>query len=147
MPTNKVSTPVKASAAIYARAHDPRSRSKINAQHAMCRRYCEDMGYDPILVADDCGGSGRPLSERAGWQSIMHAAHRRAIDIVVCESLDRVARNPLDLLLAVEKLRRADVVLETPHGGPNSGPFGFLQSPKSINRFARRASRSNTTRH
>lgn len=144
MPTNKVSTPFIA--AIYARAHEPDSRSQIMAQHALCRRHCELMGYDPILVTDD-EGSGRSLSGRAGWQSVMQAARQRSIDIVVCENLDRIARDPLDLVLAIEELLHVDVALEWTHGGINSASFALLQRPKSIPRFARRASRSNTTRH
>ena len=142
MPRNKVSTPVQAPAAIYARAHDPQSDSKIDAQHAVCRRYCEFMGYDPILYADDCEGSGRPLFERDGWQSVLHAAHRHKISIVVCADLDRVARDPINLLHALEELRRADVILETPHAAPAS--FGFLERPKALNRRARR---SNSSQH
>jgi DNA invertase Pin-like site-specific DNA recombinase len=145
MPRNKVSTPVQARAAIYARAHDPQSDSKIDAQHALCRRYCEFMGYDPILYAHDCDGSGRPLSESDGWQSVLHAAHRHKISVVVCADLDRVARDPINLLRALEELRRADVVLETPHAAPAS--FGVLERPKGLNRRAHRSRRSNSSQH
>jgi DNA invertase Pin-like site-specific DNA recombinase len=142
MLTNKVSSPIRA--AIYARAHEPNSLSKIMEQHVLCRRHCELMGYDLILVTDD-EGSGRSPSERDGWQSVLHAAHRHKISIVVCADLDRLARDPINLLRALEELRRADVVLETPHAAPAS--FGVLELPKAINRRTRRSRRSNSSQH
>lgn len=115
--------------AIYARySDDQQNPLSIDDQFAECRRYCERMGYEPIIFASDAAKTGQSFAGRDGWATVMKAVEDGMVAIIVCESLDRAARDPVDLLLVMESLRRTGAALDTPSTGKASELQGLLHA-------------------
>jgi site-specific DNA recombinase len=115
--------------AIYARYSDRnQKRVSIEDQISECLRHCGLMGYEVILIAFDAAKTGQTLVDRSGWEKIENAARNGIISVVVAESLDRIARDPLDSLMILEKLRSYGVGLDTPSTGRASQLHVLMQS-------------------
>lgn len=115
--------------AIYARfSSEMQNPLSIEDQFSECRRYCELMGYEPIVLASDAAKTGQSLAGRDGWERVERAIQNGIVCIVVAESLDRVARDPIDLLTVMENMRRLGATIDTPPTGKASELQGLLHS-------------------
>ncbi|MBT8155151.1 recombinase family protein [Epibacterium ulvae] len=80
-------------AAIYARySTDLQSPSSITDQIRLCRKICEDNGWEVRdIFTDDAISGGTHL--RPGFQKLQRAAQNGDFDIIVSEALDRLSRD------------------------------------------------------
>ena len=84
-------TPVRA--VIYARTatvDQQDQEQRPDEQSAACRRLAESMNADVIAEYRDIGSGTSP--NRSGLQTVLEAARRQDIDVVLCERPDRLAR-------------------------------------------------------
>lgn len=115
--------------AIYARySSDSQNPMSIEDQFAHCLRYCEVMGYEAVLICSDAAMTGQSLVGREGWAKAMCAVRDGLVAIVVAESLDRIARDAIDLLVTMEELRQTGAALDTPSTGKASELHGLLHA-------------------
>lgn len=91
-------------AAIYARVSTINSGQDPGMQIAELKEYCIRRGWKVVGVYIDVGISGASDS-RPELNRLMEAAHRRAVDCVVCWKFDRFARSVSHLLRALETFR------------------------------------------
>ncbi|SPP92854.1 recombinase family protein [Bradyrhizobium vignae] len=116
-------------AIVYARfSDDQQNPLSIDDQFAEARRYCDVMGYEPILFCSDAAMTGQTLDGREGWERVEKAIASGMASVVVAESLDRVARSAIDLLMIMEKLRHYGAFIDTPSTGRASELQGLIHS-------------------
>ena len=78
-------------AALYAR-FSTEKQSSIEDQHRVSRRIAQQHGFDVVATFEDAAISGG-TSQRPGYQSLLAAARRREIDVIVAEDASRLWRN------------------------------------------------------
>jgi site-specific DNA recombinase len=114
---------------VYARfSAEQQNPMSIADQFAEARKCCDAMGYEPILFCSDAALTGQSLVGRDGWEKVERAIASGMASIVVAESLDRVARNAIDLLMIMEKLRHYNAFIVTPSTGRASELQGLIHS-------------------
>jgi len=80
-------------AAIYARySSDQQSAASIPDQARLCRRLCEEQGWDVVEVFADEAMSGA-THLRPDFQRMQQLAMRGGFDVLVAEALDRLSRD------------------------------------------------------
>lgn len=97
--------------AVYARfSTELQSSSSVEDQVARARRYAEEHGVrlDPDLVFADFALSGASTA-RPGLQALLAAVNARRVDVVLVESIDRIARNEAHLHAVLDRCRYLDV--------------------------------------
>ena len=102
-------------AALYARyssyLQDARS---IAGQHALARALCEARGWSVERVFEDAAISGATsIARRPGLSALMADSEKRAFDVVVTESLDRLSRDQETIAGIYKRLRYASVSIFT----------------------------------
>jgi putative DNA-invertase from lambdoid prophage Rac len=87
-------------AALYARVstHDQQT---LGMQVEAMRSYIKDRGWDQVRSVEDVGSGAK---DRAGRESLLRAARRREIDVVVVWRLDRWGRSLPDLVVTLREL-------------------------------------------
>lgn len=84
-------------AALYARfSTDMQNPASIEDQMRLCRELAESLGATVVAELEDAGISGTSMANRPGVQALMDLARRRAVDIVIAEHTDRLARSGTD---------------------------------------------------
>ena len=106
-------------AAIYARVSSARQREEetIASQTAALRAHAEQLGLDvpPEWVFEDEGYSGATLV-RPALEALRDLAAQVGVDVVLCYSPDRLARNYAYQVLLLEELARAGTEVRFIHG-------------------------------
>ena len=83
-------------AAIYARySTDKQKETSVEDQFRLCRRHCDQKGWQVTQVFADHGISGTN-SQRPDYLRLLQAAERGEVDIIVAESLNRLSRDQAD---------------------------------------------------
>jgi site-specific DNA recombinase len=117
-------------AAVYLRVstEEQREKQSIETQRAEVQRYCEQHGVAVFDLYADDGVSGTvPFEERPAGARLLEDARRGRFDTVLIYKLDRLGRDPLVTLLAVEKLKALGVqVKSTTQGFDPDDPVGRL---------------------
>ena len=87
-------------AAVYARVstHDQQT---LDLQTEAMRSYLRDRGWDLTRQVKDVGSGAK---ERPGRESLLKAARRRELDVVVVWRLDRWGRSVADLMATLREL-------------------------------------------
>jgi site-specific DNA recombinase len=99
--------------ASYARySDDKQSAASIADQHVANRRHASTIGGPVIAEYSDPAISGASL-DRPGMQALLRSAYARDIDVVVCESLDRLSRDLEDIAAIYKRLSFAGVRIVT----------------------------------
>ncbi len=105
-------------AAFYARfSSDLQKDASIDDQFAMCRRVVEREGARVVETFHDRALSGATMFERDGLLAMMQAAKRKAFDMLVVDSLDRLSRDQEDLPGLFKRLQFYGIELRTPSDG------------------------------
>ena len=107
-----VSRPKLVKVAAYARVSTSTCRqlSSISAQVSYYSRLIQSTpGWDYAGVFIDEGTTGTKMRGRQGLADLMALAHDGGVDIVLCKSISRLARNTVDLLQIVRKLKNLNV--------------------------------------
>ena len=105
-------------AALYARYSSDNQREASNAdQFEVCRRYCEQQGFEIVAVFDDAALSGSSTVLRPGYQRMVLAAETGAFDVVVCEAVDRLSRRLSDVAALHDRLAFRGVAIHAPSIG------------------------------
>ena len=92
-------------AAVYARVstHDQQT---LDLQTEAMRSYLRDRGWDLTRQVKDVGSGAK---ERPGRESLLKAARRRELDVVVVWRLDRWGRSVADLMATLRELTELGV--------------------------------------
>jgi putative DNA-invertase from lambdoid prophage Rac len=92
-------------AALYARVstHDQQT---LDLQTEAMRSYLRDRGWDLTRQVKDVGSGAK---ERPGRESLLKAARRRELDVVVVWRLDRWGRSVADLMATLRELTELGV--------------------------------------
>lgn len=99
--------------AIYARfSTDMQNALSAEDQIRLCRAYAERQGWEVVDAYSDAAISGQN-KHRPGLNAMLAAADRRDFDIVLSESLDRIARDLGDTAEIYRRLEFARVALFT----------------------------------
>jgi site-specific DNA recombinase len=99
--------------AIYARfSTDMQNALSAEDQIRLCRAYAERQGWQVVDAYSDAAISGQN-KHRPGLNAMLAAADRRDFDIVLSESLDRIARDLGDTAEIYRRLEFARVALFT----------------------------------
>lgn len=107
-----VSRPKLVKVAAYARVSTSTCRqlSSISAQVSYYSRLIQSTpGWDYAGVFIDEGTTGTKIRGRQGLADLMALAHGGGVDIVLCKSISRLARNTVDLLQIVRDLKNLNV--------------------------------------
>jgi site-specific DNA recombinase len=106
---------VKPSCAIYARFSDDRKQNarSIDDQLALCRDYAARHGWRVAEIFSDAGISGASVFNRPEYERMLGAAVAGRFAIILCEDLDRLARNLGDQARLFERLGFVGVELHT----------------------------------
>ena len=113
----KLITPPGSTAAIYARSA-MKSDISIEDQLDLCGGYAAQKGWCFKRSYSDNGRSGLGLTGRSGMSDMLAAAKRGEFQVLVITDLDRVARNPADLVMITGRLKALGVTLCTALCGP-----------------------------
>jgi site-specific DNA recombinase len=101
-------------AAIYARfSSDLQKDRSISDQFGDLERYAQREGFRIVAKFSDSAKSGSTLFGRDGALELMIAAKARKFDVVIVESLSRLARDPEDIAGMFKRLNHAEVELHT----------------------------------
>jgi DNA invertase Pin-like site-specific DNA recombinase len=103
-------------AAIYLRSADP-DEGAINRQEEGCQRYLAQRNYTHTASTKDIGCSGIGRKARPGLARILEMCEAGTIEILICSRLDRLSRDPVELLELVTCLKRTGIGLETVEEG------------------------------
>jgi putative DNA-invertase from lambdoid prophage Rac len=97
-------------AALYARVstHDQQT---LGMQVEAMATYIKDRGWDPVRSVEDVASGAK---DRAGRESLLRAARRREIDVVVVWRLDRWGRSLPDLVVTLRELIELGVGFVSP---------------------------------
>jgi DNA invertase Pin-like site-specific DNA recombinase len=92
-------------AALYARVstHDQQT---LGLQAEAMSAYIKDRGWSPARQVKDVGSGAK---ERAGRESLLKAARRREVDVIVVWRLDRWGRSVADLMATLRELTELGV--------------------------------------
>ena len=100
-------------AAIYARySTDKQKETSVEDQVRLCRRHCEQKGWQVTEIFADHGISGT-TSQRPDYLRLVQAAERGAVDVIVAESLNRLSRDQADTALLFKRMNFLGVRLHT----------------------------------
>ena len=100
-------------AAIYARySTDKQKETSVEDQLRLCRRHCEQKGWQVTEVFADHGISGT-TSQRPDYLRLLQAAERGEVDIIVAESLNRLSRDQADTASLFKRMNFFGVRLHT----------------------------------
>lgn len=101
-------------AALYARfSSDLQNVASIADQFAACRQLAERLGATVVQEHCDAAISGAVTSNRPGLQALMATAEAGAIDVVICEALDRLTRSGGDAWAIYDDLKACGVAIHT----------------------------------
>ena len=101
-------------AALYTRSASVPQKAAGNHDPFMaCRTFAEREGIDVVAAFEDAGASGVSSVNRPGFLSLMQAAKTGAVDVVICEGLDRLSRSQADIIDIFESLRVLEVSVIT----------------------------------
>jgi hypothetical protein len=103
-------------AAIYARSADPDEGATIRQEEG-CQRYLAQRNYTHTVSTKDIGCSGSGRKARPGLARILEMCEAGTIEVVVCSRLDRLSRDPIELLELLTRLKLAGIGLETVEEG------------------------------
>lgn len=81
----------------------------LDAQERAARAYAEQRGWTVIEVYIDPGKSGKSAETRPGFRSLIADAEAHRFDAIIVHKLDRFSRSIVDILVYLERLRKADV--------------------------------------
>lgn len=79
--------------------------SSLQAQKAFFTEYAHRIGANLVQVYADEGISGTKLKNRTQFQQMMADAEHKQFDMIVVKDVSRFARNTVDLLQSVRKLK------------------------------------------
>ena len=100
-------------AAIYARySSDQQSAASIQDQVRLCRRLCEEQGWQVVEVFADEAISGA-THLRPDFQRMQQVAMRSGFDVLVAEALDRLSRDQEHIAGLHKRLNYLDVQMHT----------------------------------
>src|SRR5437879_1493199 len=92
-------------AAIYARfSTEKQSEASIEDQFRVCARIAEREGFTVVARFSDAAVSGG-TSSRAGYQSLLRGARRRAFAVIVAEDSSRLWRELSEQWRALKELQ------------------------------------------
>ena len=115
-------------AGIYTRVSTAQQADRTSpaTQLERCRAKAESMGYivDPESVWTDTLSA--EYLERPVMDRMLSAVRQKSVDAVLVYDSDRLAREPLDLLLVVQEFQDAGVLLEFVNGELEDTPDGRL---------------------
>jgi DNA invertase Pin-like site-specific DNA recombinase len=110
--------------AIYCRVST--TSQTVDPQELALQKYCEDRDWTQIRIFKDPAVSGMK-DRRPGLDALMDAARRRAIDVVLIWKLDRLGRNLVHLVQALEEFRQLGIeFISTTESFDTSTPHGRL---------------------
>ena len=93
-------------AAIYARFSSDNQRDEsIDAQVRLCREYAASRGYTVVKVYADEAITGR-TDQRIQFQQLLSDAKAGLFDVVICDKVDRFARDRYDSAIHKRYLRK-----------------------------------------
>lgn len=105
-------------AAIYARFSSDLQRDRsIEDQIEQCRAYAERQGFEVVEVYADRAKSGASMHGRDGIQKMIADGRQRVFDLVIVETLSRLARDEGDRAEIRKRLTFAGVKTMTPSDG------------------------------
>lgn len=100
-------------AAIYARfSTDMQNALSAEDQIRLCRTYAERQGWEVVAAYPDAAITGQD-KHRPNLNAMLAAVDRREFDIIIAESLDRIARDIEDTAHIYKRLEFARVALFT----------------------------------
>jgi site-specific DNA recombinase len=100
-------------AVIYARySSDMQSDQSIDDQVRVCRDLAAREGFSVTEMFQDAAMSGASAF-RPGYQALLQAGRKRAFDVVIAESLDRLSRDQEDVAALYKHLKFAGVRIVT----------------------------------
>lgn len=71
--------------------------------------YCGHHGYDLVCIYGDEGKSGTRLTSRPQLQTLLADAKAHRFDLVLVKDVSRLARNVVDLLVAIRTLKELNI--------------------------------------
>lgn len=110
--------------AIYARFSSSKQHQRsIVDQQRLCVEFAarEVPDHASIRRFEDSGISGASMHGRLGLQDLLAAVHAKEIDVVICESLDRLSRDREDTAGLFKRITFAGVRLMTVEDGGDVG--------------------------
>ncbi|UWQ60539.1 recombinase family protein [Leisingera caerulea] len=100
-------------AAIYARySTDKQKDTSVEDQIRLCRRLCEQKGWQVTEVFTDHALSGKNAL-RPGYQRLIQAAERGNIDVIAAESQNRLSRDMADSANLLKRMNFFGVKIHT----------------------------------
>lgn len=91
-------------------------KQDFDSQRIRLDQYCAAKGYTDIQVFSDEAVSGNN-DHRPGFNALLAAARSSAIDVVVTYELDRLSRNFMTMLTAMQVFSEHNVRVEVPDAG------------------------------
>ena len=114
--------PAGSRAAVLARfSSDMQNPRSADDQIREAVAYCHRQGWIVVLTEKDEARTGRTTAGRTGYYNVMACAEAGECDVVVIESVSRMAREAADMLMTARKLSELGVVICTTGGGVLSG--------------------------
>src|SRR5215470_19531024 len=111
-------------AALYARySTDQQSEASVEDQIRVCERLAKRHGLTVVARYHDRAASGG-TADRPGYQELLAAARARALDVILCEDLSRLWRNPAEQGPRLAELQDLGVHIVTVSGLDSRQP-GF----------------------
>lgn len=107
-----VTPPTRHKVAAYTRVSTDSERqlSSLAAQISYYSHLIQSTpGWQYAGVFSDEGITGTRTNNRPGLQDLLEKAHARSIDVVLCKSISRLARNTVDLLEIIRELKTLGV--------------------------------------
>lgn len=83
--------------------------NSLETQKSFFKEYTEKKGYNLVEVYADEGISGTTIKNRKEFQRLMKDAERGIFDMVISKDISRFARNTVDLLKCVRKLKELGI--------------------------------------
>ncbi len=105
---------VRKKVAAYARVSDDGDRllNSLSNQVSYYNEYIQaNPGWEFAGVYVDEAISGTSMKNRSGLNNLLHLARKGQVDMVLCKSISRMARNTVDLLSIVRELKQLNVVV------------------------------------
>lgn len=89
----------------------------VARQIRLCRKRCEERGYEVIVVLEDNDMSAWRGKARPGYDQLLKVIRHGDVDVVVAFHQDRLTRSPIDLEDIATACERADVIVDFVEGG------------------------------
>ena len=102
--------------AIYVRVstnEQVESGYSIPAQIVTLKQYAVSYGYIVTKVYEDCGISGKNITDRPGLLSLIENAKNKEFDMVLVWKLSRLSRSMLDLLQIIDTLSKYSIAFHS----------------------------------